>query len=130
MLLAAAEAGQSTPGQPDRDTESIIGVELATNTLGVVDVQSVKHVKSTPQCKLSSCATELWNAWSTYHDHGGDCGLVKQRDGSGAVTTRTAEDVTRCLQSSTRQGTLARAKCEKTRRTWIAEACLNTSSTR
>ena len=43
-MLLAAEAGQSTPGQPDRDTESIIGVELATNTLGVVDVQSVKHV--------------------------------------------------------------------------------------
>ena len=60
-VLVAAEAGQSTSGQPDRDTESIIGVGPARDTLEVGDVQSVKHVESTAPCKLPSCSTGLWN---------------------------------------------------------------------
>ena len=51
-----AEGGQLTPGQPDRDTESI--VDPATGSLEVGDIQSV-NVESDQQCKLPS-STELW----------------------------------------------------------------------
>ena len=43
--LVAAEGRQSTPGQPDQ-------VDLARTSFG--DLQSAKHVESTPQCKLRS----------------------------------------------------------------------------
>ena len=77
-VLVAAEGGQSTPGQPDRDTEGIIGADPATDTLEVGDLQSVKHVESNPQRKLPSCATELSGLRGRY-GLGGGCGLVKQR---------------------------------------------------
>ena len=60
-VMVAAEGGQSTPSQPGRDTESIIAADTAPDKLEVGDFQCVKHVEPTPQCKLPSCSTELWN---------------------------------------------------------------------
>ena len=118
-MLVAAEAGQLTPGQPDRDTERAIGVDPATDTLEVGGVQSVRHVESTPQCKLPSCPTELWNAWKMRPWWGLWAGQpmcedqpAEKSNGSGAASTRTAGHVTRCWERSTRQGTRGRARRE------------------
>ena len=118
-MLVAAEGGQSTPGQPDRDTESIIGVDLVSDKLEVGGIQSVKHVESTPQCEFSFFRTELCKAWKmrpwwwlwTGHATCEDQSAEKL-NGSGAASTRTAEDVTRCWEKITRQGTRARARRE------------------
>ena len=50
-VLVAAEGGQSTRGQPDRDTESIVGVDLATDTLeeGSCPVREARGVRHTLQ---------------------------------------------------------------------------------
>ena len=49
-VQVAAEGGQSTIGQPERDTQSIIGVDPATDTLDVVIlVREARGVKPTVQ---------------------------------------------------------------------------------
>ena len=52
VLLVAAEAGQSAPSKPDRDTQSIIGVDPATDT-HEDGVQSVKHVEFKPTVQVA-----------------------------------------------------------------------------
>ena len=79
------------PGQPDRDTESIFGVDPATDTLEVGGVQSVKHVESTLQCKLPSCPTELWDARMTRLVLG--YGLVKRRARITVLVRRAPEQL-------------------------------------
>ena len=136
-VLVEAEGGQSTPGQPDRDTESITGVDLATDTLDVGDIQPVKHVESNPQCRLISCPTELWNAlmirlwWGMWAGQAAcEAPSAERLDGSGAASPRTAGRVTRCCEKARAKELGHGHDVRQTRRTWIAEACLNSSITR
>ena len=70
VLLTTAQAGQSTTRNPDRDTEGDIGVDSATDTLEVGDVQSVKCVEKilrlpSGQLRKSPYPTELWKRRET-----------------------------------------------------------------
>ena len=70
VLLTTAQAGQSTTRNPDLDTEGDIGVDSATDTLEVGDVQSVKCVEKilrlpSGQLRKSPCPTELWKRRET-----------------------------------------------------------------
>ena len=71
VLLAASEAGQSTPGQPDRDSGSIIGVDLATDTLEV----GARGANTSASRRFAPLNSGMHGRY----DHRGGCGLVKQR---------------------------------------------------
>ena len=80
FALSQNGVGQSTPGQPDRDTEHDRR-DLAKETLDAGDVQSVKHVVQTDALRVRPC----WAGHATCEDQS-----AENLNGSGGVNTRTA----------------------------------------